>query len=160
MFRSASLFIATYFTVAVFTIFATSNVDSIVGILHKIYIMQRILIHIKSRISLLKVPLCTQGMQRTWWPEAGNVIVTGPYCLAYPAYARSHQRFQFTPRRTRTVSDLKATEGLIGIHTSDGLTEYTMYIQYIQYTMQMNKKIPLLEGNRLQSIIKSKVNVN
>ena len=46
MFRSASLFIGTSFTVAVFTIFATSNVDSIVGIPHKIYSMQRILIHI------------------------------------------------------------------------------------------------------------------
>ena len=32
MFRWASLFIATPFTVAVFTIFATSNVDLIVGI--------------------------------------------------------------------------------------------------------------------------------
>ena len=49
MFRSASLFIDTSFIVAVFTIFATSNVDSIVGIPHKIYLMQRILIHIKSR---------------------------------------------------------------------------------------------------------------
>ena len=41
--------VGTSFTVAVFTIFATSNVDSIVGIPHKIYPMQRILIHIKSR---------------------------------------------------------------------------------------------------------------
>ena len=49
MFRSASLFIGTSFTVAVFTIFATSNVDSIVGIPHKIYSMQRILILIISR---------------------------------------------------------------------------------------------------------------
>ena len=49
MFRSASLFAGTSFTVAVFTIFATSNVDSIVGIPHEIYSMQRILIHIKSR---------------------------------------------------------------------------------------------------------------
>ena len=49
MFRSASLFIGTSFTIAVFTIFATSNVDSIAGIPHKIYSMQRILIHIKSR---------------------------------------------------------------------------------------------------------------
>ena len=23
--------------------------------------------------------ICTQGMQRTWWPEAGTSIVTGPY---------------------------------------------------------------------------------
>ena len=38
----------TTFTVAVFTIFATSNVDSIVGIPHKKYSMQRILIHIKT----------------------------------------------------------------------------------------------------------------
>ena len=44
-----SLFIGTSFTVAVFTIFATSNVDSIVGIPHKIYSIQRNLIHIKSR---------------------------------------------------------------------------------------------------------------
>ena len=25
------------------------------------------------------VPICTQGMQQTWWPEAGIIIVTGPY---------------------------------------------------------------------------------
>ena len=49
MFRSASLFIGTSFTVAVFNIFATSHVDSIVGIPYKIYSMQRILIHTKSR---------------------------------------------------------------------------------------------------------------
>ena len=49
MFRSASLCIGTSFTVAIFTIFATSNVDSIVGIPHKIYLMQWILIHIKSQ---------------------------------------------------------------------------------------------------------------
>ena len=49
MFRSASFFIGTSFTVEVFTVFATSNEDSIVGIPHKIYSMQRILIHIKSR---------------------------------------------------------------------------------------------------------------
>ena len=49
MFRSASLFIGTSFTVAVFAIFATSNVDSNVGVLRKRYSMQRILIHIKSR---------------------------------------------------------------------------------------------------------------
>ena len=30
--------------------------------------------------SLLNVLICTQGMQRTWWPEAGTIIVTGPYC--------------------------------------------------------------------------------
>ena len=71
MFSSASLFIGTYFTVAVFTIFATSNVASIVGIPHKSYSMQRILIHIKKPISLLNVPIYTQGMQPTWWPEAG-----------------------------------------------------------------------------------------
>ena len=33
-------------------------------------------------ISLLNVPICTQGMQRTWWPEAGTIIVTGPYSYA------------------------------------------------------------------------------
>ena len=35
----------------------------------------------KKPISLLNVPICTQGMQRTWWPEAGTIIVTGPYWL-------------------------------------------------------------------------------
>ena len=33
----------------------------------------------KKPISLLNVPVCTQGMQRTWWPEAGTIIVTGPH---------------------------------------------------------------------------------
>ena len=33
----------------------------------------------KKPISLLNLPICTQGMQRTWWPEAGTIIVTGPY---------------------------------------------------------------------------------
>ena len=32
-------------------------------------------------ISLLNVPICTQCMQRSWWPEAGAIIVTGPYCV-------------------------------------------------------------------------------
>ena len=34
----------------------------------------------KKPISLLNLPICTQGMQRTWWPEAGTIIVTGSYC--------------------------------------------------------------------------------
>ena len=80
MFRSAS-FIGTFFT-AVFTIFATSNVDSIVSIPHKIYSMQRISIHIKKLMSLLNVPICTQGMQRSWWPDAGTINVTGPYWIS------------------------------------------------------------------------------
>ena len=25
------------------------------------------------------MPICTQGIKRTWWPEAGTIIVTGPY---------------------------------------------------------------------------------
>ena len=33
----------------------------------------------KKPISLLNVPICTQGMQLTWWPEAGTIIVTDPY---------------------------------------------------------------------------------
>ena len=37
----------------------------------------------KKPISLLNVPICTQGMQRTWWPEAGTIIVTGPYWSPY-----------------------------------------------------------------------------
>ena len=28
---------------------------------------------------MLNVPICTQGMQRTWWPEASTIIVTGPF---------------------------------------------------------------------------------
>ena len=78
MFRSASLFVGTSFPVAVFIIYATSNVDSIVGFPHKIYSMQNFNQH-KKPISLLNVPICTQGMQRTWWSEAGTIIVNEPY---------------------------------------------------------------------------------
>ena len=74
MFGSASLSIGTSFTVAVFTIFATSNADSIVGIQCKEFHPH------KKPIFLLNVPICTQGMRRTWWPEAGTIIVIGPYC--------------------------------------------------------------------------------
>ena len=78
MFRSASLFIGTSFTVAVFTTFATSNVDSIVGIPpgyspQIIFNAKNFNPH-KKLISLLNVPICTQGMQRTWRPEAGTII--------------------------------------------------------------------------------------
>ena len=86
MFRSASLFSGTSFPEAVFTIFATSNVDSIVGNPHKLYSMQNNFYPHKKPISLLNVPICTQGMQRTWWPEVGTIIVTGPYSL-WPTYA-------------------------------------------------------------------------
>ena len=27
------------------------------------------------------MPICTQGMQRTWWPEARTIIVTGLYWM-------------------------------------------------------------------------------
>ena len=27
------------------------------------------------------MPICTWDMQRTWWPEASALIVTGPYCM-------------------------------------------------------------------------------
>ena len=33
----------------------------------------------KKSTSLLNVPICAQGMQRTWWPEGGTIIVTGQY---------------------------------------------------------------------------------
>ena len=58
--------------------FATSKIDLIVSILHKIYWMQRILIHIK-KMTLLKMATCSQSMQRTWWPVASTTIVTGSY---------------------------------------------------------------------------------
>ena len=80
MFRSASLFIGTSFTVAVFTIFATSNVDSIVGTPHKIYSMQRILIHIKSR-SLVKCAHLHPGyaanlVARSWYYHCRWTLLT------------------------------------------------------------------------------------
>ena len=42
----------------------------------------------KKPISLFNVAICTQGMQRTWWPEAGTIIVTGPYCIRW--YKKDH----------------------------------------------------------------------
>ena len=82
MFRSASLFIGTSFTVAVFTIFATSNLCRLDCRYspQNIFNAKNFNPH-KKPISLLNVPICTQSMQRTWWQEAGTVIVTGPYSL-------------------------------------------------------------------------------
>ena len=37
----------------------------------------------KKPISLLNVPICTHGIQLTWWPEAGTIIVTGPYGVKF-----------------------------------------------------------------------------
>ena len=74
MFRSASFFICTSFKVAVFTIFANIKCR-----LHCRYSPQNIFNanffnpH-KKPIFLLNVPICTQGMQRTWWPEAGTTL--------------------------------------------------------------------------------------
>ena len=58
-----------------FCIFATSNIDLVASILHKIYLMQRILIHIKSQF------LCWIWQPaRTWWPIANTTIVARSYC--------------------------------------------------------------------------------
>ena len=65
MFRRASLFIGTSCTVAVFTIFATSNVDSIQYCMYStqnIFNAKNFNPH-KKLISLLNVPICTQGIQ-------------------------------------------------------------------------------------------------
>ena len=32
---------------------------------------------------MLNVTICTRAMQRTWWPEADIIIVTGPYYNTY-----------------------------------------------------------------------------
>ena len=96
MFRSASLFIGTSFTVAVFTIFATSNVDSIVSISPQNTFNAKNFNPHKKPISLLNVPICTQGMQQTWWPEAGTIIVTWPYWLRLWVGAVRHQAITWT----------------------------------------------------------------
>ena len=98
MFRSVSLFIGTSFIVAVFTIFATSNVDSILGIPQQnIFNAKNFNPHNKP-ISLLNVPICTQCMQRTWWSEAGTIIVTGPNGIYFNRKAHGV-----------TIGDLKST---------------------------------------------------
>ena len=82
-FRNASLFICTSFTVAVFP-GCFHHICNIKCRLDCMYSTQNIFNaknfnpH-KKPISLLNVPICTQGMQRTWWPEASTMIVTGPY---------------------------------------------------------------------------------
>ena len=93
MFRSTSLFIGTSFT-----IFATSNVDLIVGIPHKYIFNAKNFNPHKKPISLLNVPICTQGMQRTWWPETGTIIVTGPYYLSqwWPIFMSSYDIIRLT----------------------------------------------------------------
>ena len=86
MFRSASLFIGTSFTVAVYTIFC--NIKCRLDRRHSpqnIFNAKNFNPH-KKPISLLNVPICTQGMQRTWWPEAGTIIVTGPYCIRFAIF--------------------------------------------------------------------------
>ena len=83
MFKSASLFIGTSFAIAVFTIFATSNV-SIVGIPHKIYSMTKILIHIKSWFLCEMCPsaprLCSEpGGQKLVLSLSLDLILTCSY---------------------------------------------------------------------------------
>ena len=72
----------------------------------------------KKPISLLNVPICTQGMQRTWWPEAGTIIVTGPYSAArrrnqieaFPRYwffaRRIHRSSVHSPEKGQWRGDL------------------------------------------------------
>ena len=49
-------------------------------------------------ISLLNVPICTQGMQRTWWPEVGmrTIIITGPYHNNVRVVKRGHQAYDLS----------------------------------------------------------------
>ena len=119
MFRSASLFISTSFTVAVFTIFATSNVDSIVGIPHKIYSMQRILIHIKSRYLRSTCPsaprVCSEpGGQKPVLSLSLDLIGSlgthftdiSETCIKI-FFARKCQRLRLNVLNTREVGTLK-----------------------------------------------------
>ena len=73
MFRSASLFIGTSFTVA-----TVCNIKCRLDCRYSpqnIFNAKNFNPH-KKPISLLNVPICTHGMQKTWWPEAGTIIVT------------------------------------------------------------------------------------
>ena len=84
----AQLFIGTSLTVYLFNIIATSNIDLIVSILHKIYSMQRILIHIKNNFFVICAPL---------HPEyAANLVASRGYyhchwvLLQFHTYTKRH----------------------------------------------------------------------
>ena len=50
-------------------------------------------------ISLLNVPICIQGMQPTCWPEAGTIIVTGPYYPYPEVKGRSSEQWSYNIRQ-------------------------------------------------------------
>ena len=90
MFRSASLFIGTSFTVAVFTLFATSNVDSIVGIPHKIYSMQRILILIILLILIITLGGYIHYGTPQIWLNSGCAAISFCFVLASDWWSSFH----------------------------------------------------------------------
>ena len=61
----------------------------------------------------MNVPICTQGMQRTWWPEAGTIIVTGPYyvnpvwCVAIVCHQVGCMHWGHLGHLHRAISHLK-----------------------------------------------------
>ena len=72
----------------------------------------------KKPISLLNVPICTQGMQRTWWPEAGTIIVTGPYydwslvlniVFVFPIRMSNEDNFQYMILVCMTITTATST---------------------------------------------------
>ena len=93
----------------------------------------------KIPISLLNVPICIQGMQRTWWPEAGTIIVTGLYCYII-TYAKicirgsRHPGFRW-PRKVLcydifSYGDDSVQERLNKSGTSDAVIKWNLFPCY------------------------------
>ena len=76
----------------------------------------------KKLISLLNVPICTQGMRQTWWPEAGTIIVTGPYSLGHG------------------LNDHSLTPGLVlGLHPTNERRRYFVTTSLIDWAQTSNQ---------------------
>ena len=79
----------------------------------------------KKPISLLNVPICTHGMQRTWWPEAGTIIVTGPHSLL--ASHRIYERSPHNNLNAKTKWQKGVTQGAVSCHLVS-LRKYASFV--------------------------------
>ena len=65
------------------------------------------------------MPICTQGMQRTWWPEASTIIVTGPYWIVPKSHKLPISTFQLSSDRNPTKSELPCWRMIIRVSAVD-----------------------------------------
>ena len=94
--------------------------DLVVSILHKMYSIQRRLIH-KKPIPFLNMATCTQSMQRTWWSVTSTTIVTVSYWMISDWNSMKMQIFKLNEKSLKSQASRLFAQSFVQVWIKENI---------------------------------------